>query len=74
MLILCHSHSLPSYRALAHSYKIQNDDDIWPNLRRFIYKFMKVEGIKIWKELTIGVKQLVRLLFHNNFINTGLVL
>ena len=30
---------------------------------------MKVGGIKTWKELMIGVKQLVRLLFNNNFTN-----
>ena len=44
-------------------------DDIWPNLRRFINQFMKARGIKTWRELTIGVQQLVRLLFNNNFIN-----
>ena len=55
--------------------KIQNGDDIfWPNLRRFINQFMKVAGIKTWKELTIGVQQLVRLLFENNLIAPGLVL
>ena len=36
---------------------------VWPNLRRFINQFMKVGCIKIWKELMIGVPQLVRLLF-----------
>ena len=55
------------------TYNIQNGDDIWPNLRRFINQFMKVGGIKTWKELTIGVQQLVRLLFNNDFINPGLV-
>ena len=45
--------------------KIQNGDDIWPNLRRFSNQFMKVGGIKTWKELTIGAQQLVRLLFIN---------
>ena len=35
---------------------------------------MKVRGMKTWKELTTGVQQLVRLLFNNNFINSGLVL
>ena len=54
--------------------KYLNGDDIWPNLRRFINQFMKVGGIKTWKEFTIGVQQLVRLLFSNNFINPGLVL
>ena len=54
--------------------QIQNGDDIWSNLRRFINQFMKVGGIKTWKELTIGVQQLVRLLFNNDFINPGLVL
>ena len=108
----------------AHSHKIQNGDNIWPNLRRFILPIYKVGGIKTWKELTIrgalhslekayeifleqkniygflmdfswkqkdfcrrykrffgsemplvtiGVRQLVRLLFNNNFINPGLV-
>ena len=74
MLILYHLHCQPPYRAFAHSYKIQNDDDIWPNLRRFINQFMKVGGIKTWKELTTGVQQLVSLLFNNNFINPRLVL
>ena len=54
--------------------KIRNGDDIWPNLRRFINQFMKVGGIKTRKELMIGVQQLVRLLFNNDFINRGLVL
>ena len=49
-------------------------DDIWPNLRSFINQFMKVRGIKTWKELMIVVQLLVRLLFNNNFINPGLVL
>ena len=35
---------------------------------------MKVGGIKTWEELTIGVQQLTRLLFNNNFMNSGLVL
>ena len=56
------------------SYKIQNGDHNGPNLRKFINQFMKVRGIKTWKELTIGVQQSVRLLFNNNFINPGLVL
>ena len=38
------------------------------------YHFMKVGGIKTWKELAIGVQQLVKLLFNNNFMNPGLVL
>ena len=62
------------YRTFAHLYKIQNGDDIWPNLRRLIVEFMKVRGMKAWKELTTGVQQLVRLLFGNNFINPGLFL
>ena len=49
-------------REFAHSYKIQNGDDIWPNLRKFINQFMKVGEIKTWKELTIGVQQFVRLI------------
>ena len=40
----------------------------------FIDQFMKVGGIKTWKELVIGVQQLIRLLANNNFINPGLVL
>ena len=48
---------LASSSCLGTSYKIQNGDDIWPNLLRFINTFMKVGGIKIWKELTIGVQQ-----------------
>ena len=35
---------------------------------------MKVGGFKTSKKLTIGVQQLVRLIFNNNFINPGLVL
>ena len=65
---------LASLLRLRTLVQIQNGDDIWPNLRRFINGFMKVGGIKTWKELTIGVQQLVRLLFNNNFINPGLVL
>ena len=60
--MLYHSHCYPPYRTFGHSYKIQNGDDIRPNLPRLINKFMKVGGIKTWKELTIGVHQLVRLL------------
>ena len=62
------------YCAFAHWFKIQNGDDIWPNLQRFINRFKKVGGIKTWKELTIGVQQLVRLLSNNNSIKLGLVL
>ena len=40
---------------------MQYGDDNWPNLRRFINKFIKVGGIKTWKELTIGVQQFSRL-------------
>ena len=47
-------------------YKIHSGDDIWPNLRRFINQFMKVGGIKTWKELTIGVQQLKKLLFKSS--------
>ena len=35
---------------------------------------MKVGDVTTWKEVTIDVQQLVRLLFNNNFINPGLVL
>ena len=48
----------------AHSNKIQNGDDLWPNLRKLINQFIKVGGIKTWKEVTIDVQQLVRLLFN----------
>ena len=65
---------LASLSRLHTLVKIQNGDDIWPNLRRFINQFMKVGGIKTWKELTIGVQHLARLPFNNNFINPGLVL
>ena len=51
-----------------------NGDKIWPNLQRFINQFMKVGGIKPWKELMIGVQQLVWLLFNIDFINPGLVI
>ena len=51
-----------------------NGDEIWPNLGRFINQFMKAGGTKTCIELTIGVQQLVRLLFNNNFINPGLFL
>ena len=55
-------------------YQIQNGDDIWPNLRRFMNQFMKFGASKTRKELTIGIQQLVRLLFESNFINPGLAL
>ena len=51
-----------------------NDDDLWPNFRRFTNQFMKVGGIKTWKELSIGIQQLVKLLFNNNFFNPTLIL
>ena len=63
---------LASLSPLAHSYKMQNGDDIWLNLQRLIVQLMKVGGMKTWKELTTGVQQLVWLLFNNNFINPGL--
>ena len=65
---------LASLPRLRNSYKILNAEDIWPDLRRIISQFMKVGGIKTCKELTIGVQQLVTLLFNNNFIKPGLVL
>ena len=74
MLILYHPHCHPPYRAFAHLYKIQNGDDIWPNLLRFVIEFIKARGIKTLEELTIGVQQLVRLLFNYDFINPGLAL
>ena len=67
-------HCWPRYHAFAHSYKIQNGDDIWSNLRSFANQFMEVGGMKTWKELAIGVQQFVRLLFNNDFINPGLIL
>ena len=73
-MVVYYPHCLPPYHAFAHSYKIQNGDDIWPNLRRFIVEFMKVQGLKTWKELMTGVQQLERLLFNNNFTKPGLVL
>ena len=57
------------YRAFGHAYNIQNGDDIWLNLRRLIVKFMKVQGLKTWKEVTTGDQQLVRLLFNNDFVS-----
>ena len=74
MLILYQPHCQPPYCAFAHSYKIKNGDDIWPNLRRLIVEFMKVRSMKTWKELTTGVEQLVSFLFNNKFISHGLVL
>ena len=59
---------------IAHSYKIQNGDDIWPNLSKFFYELMTVGDATTWKELTIGLQHLARLLFDNDFINPGLVL
>ena len=59
---------LASLARLRNSYKIQNGDDIWPNLRRLIVEFMKVLSMKACKKLTTGVPQLVRLLFNNNFV------
>ena len=47
---------LASLSRLRTLVQIQNGDDIWPNLRRFINQLMKVGGIKTWKELTIGVQ------------------
>ena len=46
---------LASLSRLPTLVQIENGNDIWPNLRRFI------------------VQQLVRLLFNNDFINSGLV-
>ena len=65
---------LASISSLRTLVQIQNGNDIWPNLRRLIVKFMKIQATKTWKELTTGVQQLVRLLFNNNFTNPGLVL
>ena len=36
-------------RLRTHSYEIQNGDDIWPNLRRSIIEFIKVQGLKLGK-------------------------
>ena len=44
-------------------------DDVWPNLRRLIVAFMKVRGMKTWKELMFGLQQFVRLLFNNHVID-----
>ena len=57
---------------LLQNTKWQNDT--WPALQRLIIEFMKVQGMKTWKEVTTGVQHLVSLLFNNNFINPGLVL
>ena len=40
---------LASLSRLRNSYKMQNGDDVWPDLLRFINKFMKVGGIRSWK-------------------------
>ena len=53
-LLIAPSHSLTKYKMA----KISGED----GLRTFINQVMKVVGIKIWKELTIGVQQLVKLL------------
>ena len=37
------------------------------------WRKMKVGDVTSWKKLTIGVQQVVRLLFDNHFINPGLV-
>ena len=65
---------LPPYHSFTHSYKIQNGDDIWPNLQRLTMQLMKDRGMKTWKKLVTGVQQLVRLLFSNNLIKPGLAL
>ena len=50
-------HTLPaSLSRLRTLIQNTNGDDIWPNLRRFIDQFMKVGGIKTWKEIMIDVK------------------
>ena len=59
---------LVSLSRLCTLVQIQNSDDIWPSLRRFINQFMKVGGIKTWKEITTGTQQLVRLSFNNNYL------
>ena len=60
---------MPNYsgRAIIKWY-LKMGTDNWPNLRRFINQFMKVGGVKTWKELMIGVQQLVRLHFNDKFI------
>ena len=40
----------------------------------FINQFMKIGGIRTWKELTTGVQLLIKLLFNNNVIIPGLIL
>ena len=37
-----------------------------------IFEEMTVGDVTTWKELTIGVRQLVGLIFDNNFMNPGL--
>ena len=49
MLILYHPHCKPPCRAFARSYKIQNGEDIWPNLRRLIvesYESSSLENLE----------------------------
>ena len=62
--------SLSRLRTLTQN---QNGDDLWPNLRNLINQSMKVVGIKTWKELTIGIQQLVRLLFSPLALFTSVV-
>ena len=61
MLILYHSHCQPPFRAFAHSYKIQNGDDIWANLRRFIqpiyesWRHQKLERTHDWCSAVVTI-------------------
>ena len=59
---------------IAHSYQIQIGDDIWPKLWKFFHELVTVGDVTALKEIAISVRQLVSLLFENNFINPGLVL
>ena len=56
MLILYHTHCLPPYRAFAHSYKIQNGDDIWPKFTKINRRICEISRLETWIELTTGVQ------------------
>ena len=38
---------------MTHPFKIQNGDDIWPNLSKILHVFMAVKDLTTWKELSI---------------------
>ena len=64
-LLIAPSHTRTKYK-MATTFGLTCEDSL--------ISLLKLEASKTWKELTIGVQQLVRLLFKNNFIKPGLVL